>query len=494
MAISLKNFTKNLINGNIIGAAKSLFNPPPFQIDPSKYTTPDGQNGWFFETTHGQYSYFKYNGYASAVDAYNRCPPVSAIINRKAQAFVNGKIWILEVDDDKVSEKPAAKEMARIMQRPNPLQSWKDFEAQLYIYMQLFGFAICLPIKPFGFKDKLATSSMWNIPAHWIDFDATQEKFNANGGIALTEIVITYNGVTTILQISDLIIIRDFTPSFHNHSFLTFPGSKLNAVDYAINNVIGAYESRNVLINYRGALGILSGDGGTGQYTPIPMTKDQKETLQRDFKRYGLKNRQFQVILTSAQLKWQQMGYATKDLMLMEEVQESTIQICGNLNFPPFILGLAKTTYNNMDAAEKDLYQNATIPDAESIYEQLSDWFELKAKYGIYLSKDYSHIPVLQEDKESQGRAMSYMTQSLDLQWKNDWITLNRVLELLGEDTLKTGGDIYYSQWLEQHPTTPALTKMLSTVQYREPDGRFSGMTAYWDSRTPFGTNLQNQQ
>lgn len=461
--------------------------PGPYPIDPSRYTTPGGQEGWFFEMMGGKFSYFKYSNYASAVEAYTKCPPISAITNRKAQCLTNGKTWVLDIKDNKVSKSPASDKMRKILDNPNPLQSWRDFEAQGYIFQQLFGFNIILPIRPAGFKDKLETSSMWNIPASWIDVDLMKEKFNSNGGVPLEEIIVTYNGVTSTLQIKDLIIVRDFVPSFTTATALTFPGSKILAIELPINNIIGAYESRNMLINYRGALGILSGDPVGGQYTPIPLTKEQKDQLQNDFRRYGLRKKQFQVIMTSAQVKWQQMGYSTKDLMLMEEVENSTRECCSQLNFPSFILGLADTTYNNMDNAEKGLYQNSIIPDAESIYEQLTKWFGLR-ELGIYLNKDFCHIPVLQENKEAQSRAMLILTQALDMQWRNNWITLNMVLQALDQDTI-TGGDVYFRETIKDIPPAE-VAKMLALMQYREPNGQYSGMNGYWNSLSPAGQNF----
>jgi hypothetical protein len=406
-------------------------------IDPSQHVTPDGQEGWSFQGIGGEFHYFKYKDYASCVKAYDKCPPVSAIINRKAQAFINGKTWVLN-SVGKEAQGTQAKKMRAILAEPNPLQSWSQFEAQGYIFQQLFGFNIILPIKPFGFTDPLDTSSMWNIPANWIDVRATQERFTRAGVTALEDIVVSYGGNRTILKLADLIIIKDFTPSF---STLTFPGSKIMALEMPINNIIGAFESRNVLINYRGALGILTSDPGKGQFAALPMSDPEKLALERDFRRYGLRAKQFQVIMTTASLKWQSMGYPTKDLMLMEEVEESTVAICANLNFPPFILGLRDTTYNNMEEASKGLYQNAIIPDANSIYEQLSKYFRL-SEYNLRLDKDYSHVEALQKDKVQQATARKTLDEACKLEFEMGLITLNDWLLEIGKDPIGDLGNV----------------------------------------------------
>jgi hypothetical protein len=414
----------------------------PIIIDPSRYTTPDN-NPWTFDSISGDFHYFKYSDFNSCVSAYERCPPVAAIINRKTQSFINGKTWVLN-SKDKQAEGAQANKLRKLLAKPNPIQYWRSFEAQLYTYFQAFGFAIILPVKPYGFPN-IDAKSLWNIPASWIDVNLTKENFTKSGGVALKQLVIRFNNQPITIDISELIIIKDIAPSF---STLTFPASKLISLELPINNIIGAYESRNVLINFRGALGILTQDPGKGQFMPAAMSDPEKEALQRDFKRYGLRSKQFQVILTTASLKWQSMGYATKDLMLMEEVEESTISICGNLNFPPFILGLSDTTYNNMTEAKRSLYEDATIPDAENIYEQLTGAFELD---NIRLDKDYTHIPSLQENKKESAEARKANNQAKKIEWRNGMITLDEWRTSNGEDPMPPGdgrGKLYFPEYV----------------------------------------------
>lgn len=474
---------------SLVENIKSFFGPKKIPIDPT-YTTPDGQEGWFYETFGGgNQSYFKYENHDSCVTAYNRCPVIPAIMNRKANCLVNGKVWVLDKDGAVVDTKDKqAEKLYKFFRRPNPHQNWRDFEAQLYIYMQLFGFALILPTRPIGFTDPLDASAFWNIPINWIDIKSTVEKFNANGGFGIEEIDVTYNGTKVTFQMKDLIMIRDFVPSFSSSNSITFPGSKLRALGLPINNIIGAYESRGMLINYRGALGILSSDPGSGQFQPVALTPEKQRGLQNDFRKYGLKRDQFQVIITSAQLKWQPMGYPTRELMLLEEVEDSTRDICANLNFPVFILGFADTTYNNMNAAEKGLYQNAVIPDSNVIYDQLNNWFQLE-RFGWKIDKDFSHIDVLQDDKEAQARARLVLAQSLNLEWTSGWIKLNRLLELMGEDTID-GGDVYYADWVKATVADPNVSdeiKMLIVSQGRNNNGQFTTLSGRYNSISPNG-------
>lgn len=431
---------KEILKNTLLGSAvKELITPDgyedlpayPIMIDPSRYGNPDSGD-WGFAYSNGDYTYFKYTSFTSAVRAYEQCPPVSAIINRKAQAFTNGKTWVMN-SKEKEAQGAIANKMRALMKKPNPIQSWKQFEAQMYIYTQAFGFNIILPIKPFGFTENIDASSLWNIPANWIDIRATEEVFTRNGGVTLQEIVVNFNNQRIVLSLKDLIIIKDITPSFKT---ITFPNSRLLSLEAPISNIIGAYDSRRTLINNRGAIGILTHDPGKGQFMAAGMDPETKKDLHRDFKKsFGLRSHQLQVIVTAASLKWQSMGYSARELMLIEEVQEDTVAICANLNFPPFILGIAQTTYNNMTEAEKDLYNNSIIPDACNIYEQLSDAFNLEA-YNLHLDKDYAHLPVLQKDAASQATARKALDDALKLEFDNGLITINDWLIELGKDPL----------------------------------------------------------
>lgn len=449
-----------LIKGDFDTALKSLSPSYSYDLVPENYRPYSAVGeSWFFEANGKSVFHFKYAGHNSSVRAYECCPPVNAIINRKAQAYINGKTWVLNTQGKakgKESTSAEAKKLQALFKKPNPLQSWKQFEAQGYIYQQLFGYNIVLPIKPAGFKDNIDAYQLWNIPPSIVDIEETNKLFyqSETSGI-IKEIVLTYKDVQTKLKVEDIYIMKDFTPSFCS---LIIPDSRIHSLELPINNIIGAYESRNVLINYRGALGILSQDPGNGQYGNLPMTEDQKVLLQQDLRRYGLKNHQWQFIITSASLKWQQMGVATKDLMLFEEIEADTMAICDNYNYPYQLMSSAKgTTFSNLKEGKQLLYQDATIPEAESMYEQWNQLFNTE-RFNLVIDKDYSHIAVLQEDQLQAAQARKARNDALLIEWKNDLITRNRWLELNGEDPLTDGGDLYYSEWKKLNPETQTNT------------------------------------
>lgn len=450
---------------------------PPTGEMVAEYGTGDfrGGNGngmWFFNQD-GTARYFSYSGHDSAVKAYRKCPPVTAIINNKAQCFINGQTWIMNTMGKQATSNDA-KKLKKLLNNPNPLQTRRSFEAQGYIYQQLFGYQMILPIKPVGFEDNIDATYLWNIPPFMVDIQETKKLFyqsDTNG--IIEKIVLNYKGTKTILQAKDIYFIKDFTPSFES---LVLPESRLCSLELPINNIMGAYESRNVLINYRGALGILSNDAGNGQFGGMPLDETAKQDLQNDFSRYGLKRSQWKVIITSASMKWQQMGYPTKDLMLFEEIEDSTMQICDNYCYPYRLLSQNKTnSLGGSDAKEfsKNLYINTIIPEAENIYEQWHAFFDLD-RFNLSIEKDYSHLPVLQADEQLKANARKTRNDALEKEFRYNMITLNRWLELNGEDALPNEtGKMYFSDFVKLYgdPMKAMTAVNISTQTQNNQDG-----------------------
>jgi hypothetical protein len=432
----------SLIRGDFSGAVKSV-TPEPITVIPSSYRGVRDGSSWFMETHGGSHFYFSYAGHSSSLTAYQKCPPVNAIINRKAQAYINGITYVLN-SKGKEAQSEEAKKLRNLLQKPNPIQGWEEFEAQGYIYQQLFGFNLLFIVKPVGFKENIDATSMWNIPPSMIDIEETNKLFYQTDikGI-IKEVILNYKGTRTVMKQEDLYIIKDFTPRFDS---LVIPDSRICALEMPINNIIGTYESRNVLINHRGPGGIFSHDPGSGNYGSLPITEEEKEQLQQDFRRYGLKSQQWQFILTTAAIKFQQTGISTRDLMFFEEIEDDIMRICDGYNYPFQLISSAKgTTFSNVNEAKKLLYQDAIIPESTSVYRQWNKIFNTSA-YGIRIDKDYSHIAVLQEDKGQSATARKTLNEALKIEFEMNLITLNDWLEKLGEDPLPSEiGDVRYS-------------------------------------------------
>lgn len=412
---------------------------------PSQFRNSPGSPNWFFGPNGIDYK-FIFEGATSATKAFNMCPPLAAVITRKTQAYINGITTLLNTQKKEAAGADAKKILA-LLKNPNPLTSAKDFEAQMYMFIQLYGFCPVLPIYPAGFeqfKDASQASSLWIIPPYMISYKEKQTTMwykAAKPSDIVEKLLIHYKDLKVEIDIDDLFIFKDFTPSFES---AIFPGSRIRPLAMPINNVIGAYESRNELINYAGSQGVLTPTAdGMG---PLPLREGEKEQLQADFKRqYGIKRGQSRYIISPTPVDWKQMGRPTKDLMLFEEIIDDIMRICDAYNYPSPLLNSDKgPSVSNTKEFKAQVYQDAIIPESLSIYEQWGTFFKLDGK-NLTIVKTYDHLPVLQSDQVDDGKSQLSRNQAYLIAYQNDGITLNAWRELMGYDKTPDG-DVYYSQ------------------------------------------------
>lgn len=436
--------------------AKEPLDPQTYRSLMSDLFLPGGQ---------GPLQQFIYQDNNSSLTAYATCPPFAAVLNKLAKNYVNGKTWLMG-KDGKEAKGGYADKLRKILSRPNPLQTWSEFEAQQDIFINMFAWCPCLPIIPLGFKGIENATSIWNIPTNICKpKESNKIWYQTDLAGIVDEIKICYKNQESYLPLDKIFIFRDITPGISSQ---VFPDSRVQALELPINNIIGAYKSRNVLINYRGALGIISSESDKNGY--IPIKPGDKESLQADFRRYGLLNQQWKFIITSAAVKWQQIGVATRELMLFEEIQDDIYRICDAYDFPSPLMSSDKNNAlggSNQDPAMASLYQNAIIPTSVLRYEQWNIFFKT-ADNNCKLEKDYSHIPALQANKVEEGRARLYDNQSYLIMWQQNLITANQWLEAVGMDTV-AGFDVYYSDWIAEGKSFSATPVQVAPDTQQQP-------------------------
>lgn len=374
--------------------------------------------------------------------AYQFCPTVASICNRKAEAYINGQTKILNVAGKakgKESDNEAAKKIRQLMSRPNTLQSGSQFEAQCYLYYQIYGFCIILPVKPSGFEN-VETKAFWVIPPSLIEIKE-REKIWYNGESPIQSIKLKYGNEETYLNWDELIILKDFTPVC---GFSVIPDSRLRALKTPIETVIKGYRAMNSGFDNT-PLGII-GNRSSDVTGTVPIEKSEKDAIQKSLEGYGLGVGQKKFIISNADLNWQAMNYPIESLKIPEGVRMANTAICDGLGYPYELLSNEKgVTFNNGNTAGKALYTKYIIPTSKSIYEQWNDWFKTSS-FGIIIENDYSHLPELQEDSLSKAQVRLAGNNALLIEFLHNMITLDRWMELNGEEPMggEFGGLRYY--------------------------------------------------
>lgn len=376
--------------------------------------------------------------------AYNNCPPVNAIINKKVRAFTNARWSIVNANNDPAKSGKEVSALQKFIARPNPMQTWNEFVAQAKVYEQTFGEVFIMPVTPIGFKVNEAEVA-WVVP-NWIITEKTTGKlFNQSttGGI-IEGYTISYGGFSTDIKPDQILRIRDVSVHVSDQADKMLHGmSRLYPLTNPISNIIASYEARNVLITRKGALGILSNDGRDVGGT-IPLRPDEKDELQNDFQKYGMSKEQYQVIITNASLKWQPMTFPTKDLMLFEEITDDTRQIADCYDYPMYLLGFKEgSTFSNVGEAKKSLYQDAILPESQTFCDAISSFFQLPD--GVKLKASYDHLEIFQRSRKDEAVVLTAVCKAFDIAYKNKVVTLQEWRSAMNLDPEKFNGDTFYN-------------------------------------------------
>lgn len=444
---------KELIKGNIGNAIMSIAKSATSElIQPSTY-----RNGNFFFGVNGADKAFIWGNFNSSLTAYQQCPVVSSIINKKAKCLVNGKRRILD-SNNKEADTIQSKALNKLLSKPNYIQSGIQFRAQATVYRQIYGYCPVLIIKPVGYEDDYSKWKLWNVPPWLLQIsDRSDKLFFESQETPFRAIYLTYMGRSIQIDPTTIFFLREnqiSTGTFaltqnQNNVSLFLPDSRLFPLEKPVDNLIASLNSRGSLTRNRGPQWILTNDSNdSGDAGLFPIDPDAKEELHTDFLQYGIMSGQRKAIITDAKLKLQQVGFNVQELQLLEGEVQDAKHICDGLDFPPYLMGLVDAKFDNQDIAERALYTNAIIPDAESEDEQLTALFGLE-KFGLRISTDYSHLPALQENMTEQGKGIWYMNQAQLIAFYNNIITWNEWRIALGKDAV-TGRDKYYYELLSE--------------------------------------------
>lgn len=380
-------------------------------------------------------------------NAIQSCPPVAYILNKMGSAFCNGIIRAVNANTNN-DVKGINIHYQNIIDRPNYIQNDLTFRKQIYVHVKSFGKCVVLKVKPAGAKMRNEVSSLWALPNRHIEIkekdnvDPTQRK-----NIKECLDYVKFDGVE--LSLDDIYFFTDDTPYMDS---LIIPSARLTPLKASIENLATNYQSRGRLLNM--PAGFFS-SGGKDSISNIALTPDEKHEAEMALESYGLGKRQRKFILMSAAVNWQTMSHPIAQMQFDVMEKLDTINIAEGLEYPPFLLGMSdKGIYNNVKEAKQALYSESIIPYSTNYCQQFTEMMQAKDDNVKYIS-DYSHVPAMQADQKQLAEARKAMGDAAINEYKNDVITRNRMLELLGEPLLEASiGDLYFSQTQQNDTAT----------------------------------------
>ncbi len=395
--------------------------------------------------------------------AYNFCAPLAAVIDRLAAADTNGRVEFVNESDGttvkNINKNPKLLRVKRLLKKPNPMQTWEEFNSEQIVLCKIFGYCPVFAVGPVG-MDKSFTTALFNLNP-FITTPVPSDDFDYYGNSnPIKSWMITIFGKQYNIPSEDILLIKDGFVGGKTDN-LGLPVSKIAGLDFFVSNICAAMEADNVLLKKKGPLGIFSGEGVKDLAGLTPMTPALQDELQKDLSRYGLTIGQLQHVISKWPVKWVPTSFNARDLMTKETLRSGIDGICDRFDYPAELMSGKNATYENRSSAEKYLYQTNVIPFSLRRMTRYDEFFELD---GVNIILDYDHLPILQEDIMHAGQAFKALSEGVDIAWKAGLLTFNQVLMKLEQDTI-SGMDIYYPQWLalEQNQIMQTQKKNEST-------------------------------
>jgi hypothetical protein len=116
------------------------------------------------------------------------------------------------------------------------------------------------------------------------------------------------------------------------------------------------------------------------------------------------------------------MSYPTKDLLLLEQIDANKLTICDHFGLNINIFSSKTATFENVKNGIIQSYNDAVFPFADQFTQKIQKELGVDEKQ-YKLSLDYSHISVLQADKEKEAKTLQMQLDSVANAVSNQIIT-----------------------------------------------------------------------
>jgi HK97 family phage portal protein len=196
---------------------------------------------------------------------------------------------------------------------------------------------------------------------------------------------------------------------------------------YSANNE--QWEAMASMLKNKGAMGIVTSRTDRG------MRKDDAEDMQKQYRdTFGGGKNFGSPMFTGANVDFLQMGMSSTDLQMIEQGVLSLRAICNIYKVSSRLFNdPANSTFNNVQQAEKAMWNDAVIPLLEKFKQRYNSWLAPSFGEQYMLDYDLTGIDALQADAKTRAEVAKIHADSGSIS-VNEYRKLNG-LELLDDES-----------------------------------------------------------
>lgn len=357
-------------------------------------------------------------------------PVLRAVLEIKARAKANMKLNIKDLKTGEYLQpganlRPDAASLIKLLRKPNPLQTQAEWMFHREVNYGVFGNSYDYGTLPTGFNqfNYENVSSIKQLPPYLTSYALTGKYFDQTTieGI-ISSYYVRLAGMQRPFPVNQILHRSDTNIRFDNG--FAKGVSKLIGLRKPLSNIEMAFESRNVIIKKRGALGIFTSDKKDANGI-MPLLPKEIKDVQDTFANYGTLDDQYQYIISPIPIRYQKTTLTIKELQLFEEVASDAMLICNAFGVPEVLLKLylEGATFENQEASESRLYQGTVIPESDNDITALNSWLKTEEN-GLVIEGSFDHIPVLQKSEKDKAATYNIISQYQERLFMHGAITL----------------------------------------------------------------------
>lgn len=305
-------------------------------------------------------------------------------------------------------EKVEGTEIDELLYSPNKIQSTEDLYESLDGYLLLTGNAYLYGMtttskKPKELHSLIAPSVTIKAGENWREPAQSYSLNYMAAGIPGEEVghIKYWNPLSTYSKGEDLL----------------YGLSPLKSCRRLLGKYVEADIAQGSMFKNMGVSGILAGDG--------EINEEQARALADKWKQlYGGSQKAGDIAITSAQVKWHQIGLSAVDLNIIQGKEEILGELCNVYHVPIGMFTKVNSTENNMVESRKIFITDAVIPLVERRKSIINRWLAPKFDDKIVIEYDYTVFSEMSEDLEKLTKSAASMY----------WITLNEKRQLTNYD------------------------------------------------------------
>lgn len=365
--------------------------PIPNRVDPRFFTFNNKSEKW--EIIRGR-----------ELELYATTGVLSIVLWRFASMFANGKLVHKKKDGTKEGKTIEDSPFIFMFDRPNPLQSGREFMIESCLHHFIFGNNIMLPLKNPESNDLARKLGLIDIPSainnvrpDIVEITTTGKRWDQKeiDGIISKYTIDSGTDHAKIINPEDVIHMRRVDPAN-----AVIGESVFSALHMEISNIRAAMGFRNVNLTEHGELGFYS-PSGKDSVGNVSLTDDQRLEIEKQMtKTHGIFGGQAKKKLFNQSIDYTHTAYPISDSMTFEEISEDTKKVIDAVNLNDNIFSKEKSKIQaNLKEGLLMAYNDGIFPFAENWCDHFGrglglpadEWFEL----------NYSHLSVMQKnDKE----------------------------------------------------------------------------------------------